>query len=360
MKNATPKTENTLGNRCPACKASISYNPTKGKWKCDYCGSEFTLEEMQQHSDNASTQENNQKGTTKTDYVVYKCESCGAEIIADEQTSATFCVYCGNTAILKNKLSGEFQPDRIIPFKTTKEQAIDAFKSISKGRPLMPKKFNKTENIEKIRGIYIPFWLYDFEVTGDIEVNASIHESWTVGDTHYDKKSTYLVTRGGIMLYDNIPIDGSTRFDNAIMNTIEPFDYKELIPYNHAYLSGFYAEKYDVEGDSLLSESAERAINSSRKMLMNDINGRYDSKVMKHDGLQAKATERLYALLPVWMVNVKYKGKQHIFAMNGQTGEFIGDIPIDIPKTIIYYIVLFLIILAICILISYLGYQGGI
>ena len=145
------KKEDSLENRCPACRASIKFNPKLGKWKCAYCGSEFTLEEMQAHSDNASTEKKNRKDAQVEDdnieYVQYHCESCGAEIIADKETAATFCVYCGNTAILQSKLSGKFSPDLVIPFKNTKEDAITAFKGLSKGRPLMPKDFNNEQNI---------------------------------------------------------------------------------------------------------------------------------------------------------------------------------------------------------------------
>lgn len=356
------KSESTLENRCPACKASISFNPKLGKWKCDYCGSEFSLEEMQKYSDNASTEEKNKKSKQKIDnydkYVNYKCESCGAEIIADEQTSATFCVYCGNTAILESKLSGKFSPSQMIPFKTEKQEAIDSFKGLSKGRPLMPKGFNNEKNIEKIRGIYIPFWLYDVNVSGDIVMNGNIITTWSSGDTHYTKTDTYKITRGGSMDYSSIPIDGSTRFDNKIMNSIEPFDYKGLIPYNHAYLSGFYAEKYDIEGDELFKEVTERAITTSKKILENDAS-RYTGKVIISNNLASKEKNKEYVLLPVWMVNVKYKGKMYTFAMNGQTGEFIGNIPLAVGKTILYFILIFVISMIIIIAISYLAFIGG-
>ncbi len=359
MKNET--TEQTLENRCPACKASISFNPKLGKWKCEYCGSEFTLEEMQKSEDNASTEKNNAK-SSKTDdynkYISYHCESCGAEIIADEATSSTFCVYCGNTAILQSKLSGKFSPDKIIPFKKDREAAINAFKGLSKGRPLMPKGFNNTNNIEKIRGVYIPFWLYDLRISGDIVMDGKTIETWTVGDTHYTKTNTYKVTRGGDMDFINIPVDGSSHFDNDIMNTIEPFHYDELVPYNHAYLSGFYAEKYDQEGDIILKEASDRALNSARNVLRDDAR-MYSSKVVVSDTLVSNEKNKTYALLPVWMVNVKYKNKMHIFAMNGQTGEFIGNIPLDITKTILYAIIIFTICMIIFVVGSYIMFMGG-
>ncbi len=360
-KETKEKTEQSLENRCPACKASISYNPKVGKWKCEYCGSEFTLEEMQKENDNASTEKKNRKEQKPEDtydgYISYKCESCGAEIIADDQTAATFCVYCGNTAILQSKLSGKFSPDVIIPFKKEKTDATNAFKGLSKGRPLMPKGFNDSHNIEKIRGVYIPFWLYDITVSGDVVMDAKTVEKWTVGDTHYTKTNTFKVTRGGNIHFSKIPVDGSTRFANDIMNTIEPFDYKEMIPYNHAYLSGFYAEKYDEDPNVIYPEASNRALNSARIILKDD--ARYATKVIVSDQLEAKETERKYAMLPVWMVNVKYKNKMHIFAMNGQTGEFIGNIPLDKGRTLLYTIIIFTISMAICILISYLIFMGG-
>lgn len=353
------KSEQALENKCPACGASLFYNPKLEKWKCDYCGSSYTLEELNTKNNSTNSKKNAEELLDDyDDYISYKCESCGAEIVADKDTSATFCVYCGNTAILKSRLSNKFTPSKIIPFKTEKQQALDAFKKLSKGRPLMPKKFNSPANIEKIKGVYIPFWLYDMNVSGNIDVLGTKVDHWTVGDTHYTKTSKYNVVRGGNMDFSNIPIDGSTRFDNAIMNSLEPFNYEEMIPYNHAYLSGFYAEKYNIEGEELFEEVSKRAINSAQTLLLNDVR-MYTTKTVTKNSLKATESNKEYALLPVWMVNVKYKDKMYIFAMNGQTGEFIGNIPLDTTKTIIYSIVIFIITLLISILVSYIIYING-
>ncbi len=150
VKKVTPKKEKALDHTCPGCRAPIFFVPSLGKWKCEYCNGAYTLEELQQFN-NASSHEHNQDVhlTEETVYDSYKCKNCGAEIVADSQTSATFCVYCGNTAILKSKLSGEFKPDLIIPFKKEKDVAIKAFQGLSQGRPFLPKDFNNIENIEK-------------------------------------------------------------------------------------------------------------------------------------------------------------------------------------------------------------------
>lgn len=360
IKKSTKK-EKVLDNKCPACGAVIKFNPTLGKWKCEYCNSEFTLEEMQKHNNASSVQNNSSTSDSNNEqtdqhYDSYKCGNCGAEIVADEQTSATFCLYCGNTAILKSKLSGHFSPSRIIPFKTEKQQAIDAFKNLSKGRALVPKEFISEKNIEKIRGIYIPFWLFDLKVSGTVNSNANKVRTWAIGNTRFIKTSYYKLFRTATMEYKDIPVDASTRFANDIMNSLEPFDYKDMVQYNHAYLSGFFAEKYDVDNDSSIKEASDRALESAKDLIINDMSG-YDSVSMYENTLSSSELSHEYVLLPVWMVNVKYKDKMYLFAMNGQTGEFIGDIPVDKNKAILYGIITFVITVILVIVISFLIYK---
>lgn len=358
-------TNRALDNKCPACGAPILYKPNLKKWKCDYCKSEFTLEEMKKYN-NASNEKNNikeevktekQKEKDNTNYYEYNCKDCGAKIIADENTAATFCVYCGNTAILKEKLSGKFAPDMIIPFKNEKEKAIEAFKSLNKGRPLMPNFFNDEKNIEKIKGVYIPFWLYDVKVNGKLDATSTTSTTWTVGDTVYTKTDTYRLEREGEMSFNKIPVDGSTRFDNDIMNTIEPFNYSELEEYNHAYLSGFLAEKYDVDEETSFKDAEERSLNSARDTIKDDMG--MGIKTIVNDTLASTKLLTKYVLLPVWMINVKYKDKFYTFAMNGQTGEFVGNIPVDKKKAFIYGILTFIITFILVVLISYIFYKGG-
>ena len=346
----------TLGTKCPACGASIDFDPKASKWKCKYCYSEFTLEEMEKVTSGSASKENNKdEKVTKedVDFYTYNCQSCGAEIIADNETAATFCVYCGNTTILRNKLEGDFKPHYVIPFKTEKKEAEEAFKSLSKGRMFVPRDFTKQENIEKIRGIYIPFWLYDMHIDGHIDGTATKVRTWIVGNMEYTETKTYQVSRDANMNFFKIPIDGSTRFDNDIMDTIQPYDYKDLVKYNHAYLSGFYAERYDQESNELSKIPQDRAIKTVETDMVNSIKG-YATKNIRNKNFVPKITNCEYALLPVWMVNVKYKGKQYLFAMNGQTKEFIGDIPVDKKKVVVVSILCLIVIAAIVLGISYL------
>ena len=350
------KKNNAIDHKCPACRAPIFFKPELGKWKCDYCDNEYTLEEMKKYK-NASSVEV-ERDVPEVHYDSYKCKNCGAEIIADENTASTFCVYCGNTAILKGKLSGKFAPDKIIPFKTLKDDAMNAFKGLKKGRPLLPNDFTSLENVEKIRGLYVPFWLYNVRVYGGIVADATKVRSWSIGDTHYTKTDYYKLYRDGEMKYYHIPVDGSERLSNDIMNTIEPFDYKEMVDYNHAYLSGFLSEKYDFPSEDVYQEAHNRALNSAREVMLSDMS-HFSTKKICEDKLLTECQEIKYALLPVWMVNVKYKDKFYLFSMNGQTGEFIGDMPVDTKKTILYSILIFVITFAVVILGSLIAYYFG-
>lgn len=353
------KNNRALDNKCPACRAPLLFKPKLGKWKCEYCDNEYTLEELKKYNNASSSSVNEGANGDDTIYETYRCKDCGAEIIADENTAATFCVYCGNTAILKSKLSGKFAPTKVIPFKKTKEDAIAAFKKLKKGRPLIPKDFISKENIDKITGVYIPFWLYDISVNGDVTASGKIVKTWSVGDTHYTKVDTYRLVRGGEMNFLLIPVDGSTRFSDDIMNTIEPFDYKEMINYNHAYLSGFLAEKYDVDDKKSFEDAASRAINTTEDELRRSMS-KYSSVFITSKDLKTNQEKYEYALLPVWMVNVKYKDKFYTFAMNGQTGEFVGDIPTSKKRLIACIFLTILIPFILVLLISYLMYLGGV
>lgn len=342
-----------LDNKCPSCGAAIHFKPELGKFKCDFCDSEFTAEQLKD-MDKLSKEESNDK----TNYVNYNCPDCGAEIVTDENTAATFCVYCGNTSIIKNRLSGEFAPDSIIPFKMEREKAISAFKGLRRGRPFIPKSFLSEANIEKITGVYIPFWLYKVDVSGTINVKATKVTSWSRGDTRYTKTDYYNVIRSGSMVYNRVPVDGSTRFDNDMMNSIEPFDYSKLISYNHAYLSGFLAEKYDVSKDDAFSDAKARTLNSTRDEMLSSIVG-YSGKTITSNDLKSDLSSAEYVLLPVWMVNVKYKGEYYLFAMNGESGKFVGNIPLDKGKVFFATILTFVLSFVFCAIVSYIIFMMG-
>lgn len=342
-----------IDHNCPNCDAILKFNPHGGNWKCDYCRSEFNLEQLTSYEAKQKLEEKEVKAQTNEEGLdVYTCNNCGASIVVDPNVSTTSCVYCKNTAILKDKLHGEFNPNFVIPFKHTKEDAIAAFKKLGKGKILMPKAFNIKKNIKEISGIYIPFWLFDFDASGEIDADCKRITTWRSGNYRYTKTDTYFATRGGNMNFNRIPVDGSKRFPNDIMNSIEPFDYNDLKDFNFSYLSGFLSEKYDMTSEEVISEAQNRAKNTFIDEMKSDIKG-YNTVIPVSNNINLNNTKKLYVLLPVWMLNVKYKDKIHTIAMNGQTGKMVGNIPIDYKKAILIWILVFAITFAIMYLLYY-------
>lgn len=345
---------NALDNKCPTCGTKITFDPKSQTWNCEYCGSKFTLEEMEKY-DNASSldantvKESNNNNTAELD--VYRCKNCGAEIVADETVTATFCVYCGSTAILKNKIDSGIAPNLIIPFKNVKEDAVSAFKKVTKNKILTPSSFKSEKNIQKITGVYIPFWAYDLVADGNISFNASDTRCWS--DSHYDytEVSNYLVEKTGHFEYEKVLADASSRFDDDLMDSLEPFNYSELTKYNHAYLSGFLAEKYDVSEEDSLERAKTRSMNTCVSLVSDSIP--HQSRSLKTNNINITKKASNYIILPVWMVNIKYKNKMYTFAMNGQTGKIVGNIPIGIKETILWSIIVFISFLLLATLIMY-------
>lgn len=338
-----------LDNKCPSCGATITFNPENQMWDCAYCSSKFTLEEMQQSRNVPEEQPNMVDQFLPEDTIgdvdVYCCKNCGAEIMADQTTTATFCVYCGSTAILKERILNGKAPNYIIPFKTTKEDAINGFKKITKGKLLMPKSFKDLNNVEKISGIYIPFWAYDLEANGEVEFEASDTKRWKDSRYKYKKVDRYSIRKSGHFDFLKVLADASTRFPDDLMDSLEPFDYSALTSYNHAYLAGFFAEKYDVDEHEGLMRVTGRTNDTAVELMKNTV-GHSEQKVI-NNGIRVSSRYTHYIMLPVWMLNVKYKDKTYTFAMNGQTGKVVGNIPIGMKETIIWSIIFFAILFVI-------------
>ena len=319
-----------LDHKCPACTAKLPFNPTTQMWDCEYCGTSYKLEELEEFERKQNKKESDvKKSNVEAD--VYECPNCGAKVITDENTTATFCVYCGSTSIIKNRLTDEFRPVKIIPFKNTKKEAIAAFKKFKRGKIFTPKDFSNENNIEKLTGVYIPFWVYDCDVEGNVNVSAKKIKTWRSGNYRYTKTDQYSVVRSGNMAFEKVPVDGSTKFDDNTMDSIEPFNYEGLKEFNMSYLSGFLSEKYDVDKEDAYKRAYERIEKSTIEELKSTIRG-YDSITVTGSNTNVNINKAEYILLPVWMLNIKYKDKMHLFAMNGQTGKMVGNIPIDKKK----------------------------
>ena len=321
--------------KCPNCNADLKFSPASQKLECEFCDSSFTVEEIKQicaATENSIPAETVQAQQDFEDHTnLYHCKSCGAEIMADDQQTATFCYYCHNPVILSGKMSGEFKPSKVIGFKLTRENAVDAFKKWVGKRKFVPTDFKSEQQIEKITGLYVPFWLADCNIAVDYQGEGRTSRSWTSGDYRYTETNVYRLIRSGNVVTQGIPADGESKIEDALMEAIEPYDYNELRDFSMSYLSGFFADKYDVDKSTVFPRIRERASKACMDILMESLSG-FSADTPRSDQINFRSTDWHYILLPVWFMTYNYKGKIYEFAINGQTGKLAGTPPLSKGK----------------------------
>ena len=355
--------------KCPHCAANLKFAAGAQKLQCPFCGGTFALDEVESKAvdemmaeskpvekpagqtsedsqEQAATQEQpamekreldhleaiENASEHSSDNVEFVCNSCGGKILSDSSTAASFCPFCGSPALIGQRLNGQFEPKFIIPFKYDREAAEKAFLKWCKGGKYTPVKFVSQENVAKLTGLYVPFWL--FNVSGDVSVDGTGKTSRTSGD--YTIITDYKFNIDGNVKWEKIPLDGETRINDELMEAIEPYNYKDLVPYDYKYLPGFFADRFDQSEEDLRKRAAQRAKDYLDKEIKQQTK-KYDSHKIEHNQTRYHDIKAEYALLPVWFMQYKYLGKSYYFAMNGQTGEVAGKAPVSKVKQTMFY-----------------------
>ena len=361
--------------QCPACTGPVHFSPETGKVECDYCGSTFELKEIeaiyaekeakaaaemeeankkeeaeQTHAEGSEPAEgeelaeddregteisgdwdttslNDDWGSDAANMKVYNCPSCGAELICDQSTGATSCPYCGNPTVVPGQFTGALKPNYVIPFKLDKEAAIRALKKHYKGKFFLPGTFSSENHLQEIKGVYVPFWMFDGKADASATYSATITTVHRLKNEEITNTGHYRLIRGGNMSFEKVPVDASTKMPDEYMDSIEPFDYQELKEFSTAYLPGFLADKYDVSVEDCWERADSRCEETIKSALRNTVVG-YQTCVATREWINIERGKVHYALLPVWLLTTKWNGENYLFAVNGQTGKTVGDLPV--------------------------------
>ncbi|MBO4281043.1 MAG: hypothetical protein J5872_04325 [Lachnospiraceae bacterium] len=348
-----------LSYKCPNCTMPLKFDNEMKRFVCEYCDGSFLLEEIKDAANDEegyswdenheSVPEEKLEGTRS-----YVCTYCGAEVVTTAITSATKCPYCGNVLLVSENLTGMLRPNCIIPFEVDRSKLISLFNAFVKKKMFVPKLFKNNPVLQEVQGIYEPFWLYDSGVNGSVTYNATKTKSWSDATYDYVETSYYEVDVDGEMTFKNVPADGSKRLNDDMMDSLEPFDYSKMIEFEPGYLSGHMAERFDVSADANLQRTKKRMWNSAEVQLRSAVSG-YSSVTKKSSALSQFGRDVRYALFPVYVFSITYDGVKYDYAVNGQTGKIVGELPfskkvyriwkwtrIGIASAIIYLIGFFL------------------
>ena len=325
--------------KCPCCGGAIAFDGSIQKMKCPYCETTFEMETLAAYDSELKrdrpddmrweTAERKEWEAGETAGLrSYVCGSCGGEIACDKNTAATFCPFCGSPVVIMGQFSGALKPDYVIPFQLDEKAAKEALKKHYEGKHLLPKVFKKQSHISEIKGLYVPFWLFDADAEASMRYRATRVRVWSDSRYDYTETSFYAVSREGRMGFEKVPVDGSTKMPDELMESIEPFDFSRTVDFQTAYLAGFLTDKYDVSAERSVERANERIRSSVAKAFEATVQG-YATVAREADSIQLRNGKVKYALLPVWLLNTRWRGQNYLFVINGQTGKTAGDLPLD-------------------------------
>lgn len=326
--------------KCPNCGYALTYDIGSKQMVCDACMSFFKPSEVENYAEGSKSEKElaasmDTKGGAGTqgdtlegdrleeenprEYMecnVYSCTSCGGELLVNGVETSTFCAYCGQPTIVFNRVSKELMPQFIIPFSVSKKEAEEAIRNKMKAGFFVPDEI-KNFDVERLRGIYIPYWLCDMKYKDKQSLKG------TVGSGK--SRRTRYFYRAAECEYRNITMDASIRLSDESSQRLEPFDTTKLYPFNTSYMSGYFADRYDVDkkairdvafkrGKRLFDEEVVKTVKASDVHIVNN-KPQMDIKKLK------------YVLLPVWFLTFRYQDEPYTFLVNGQTKKVVGGVP---------------------------------
>lgn len=311
--------------RCKKCNAAVVYSAEEKKLCCEYCGAQFLVSEYEAEEPTDGTEKNSTTSESTAEEERYmqmnvcRCTACGSELFVNSAEISTYCAYCGQPTVIMDRVEMYQEPDCIIPFSVTQQEAERIIRDKFRAGYFVPEEI-KNFKTEKIRGIYVPFLLYDMNYTDmqDFRYTVSSGKSST----------TYYAFEKGGCQFRRFPIDASKQLDDDSSQRLEPYDFKKMVRFDASYLSGFYADKRNDGNKKTLVRERAKELFDAEMLRKLDIKGA--ECICSYP--EIKFTKCTYVLLPVWFLSFQSEGASHTIMVNGQTAKMVGAVPFVKPK----------------------------
>ena len=314
--------------KCKNCGGNTVYSPERGRMYCPHCESTDSEEKIGDDS-------------------LVQCTNCGAPLQLTEYTSACRCEHCGMYLIFDERVSEPYEPRMILPFHVGREMAVKQLEKEFSNRLFAPSDFMSAKSLEKMEGIYVPFWLYDYDVDYDFAGEGTRVRTWRSGDMEYTETSYYEVVRKMDADFERVPVDASYVMADGIMDLMEPYNYQELADFAPKYMSGFLSERYNQQADELAARAESKVKDASENLMQGSLSG-YTSIHAYHRNLKLQKKNDCYALMPVWQYAYRYRDQTYLYHVNGQTGKVVGATPVSKAKVVAYGVSVFAAVTMIC------------
>ncbi len=324
----------TVVYQCPNCGAGLAFDAEKQLFACEFCLSEFSKAELDtpESKEAARTREEERRSFNES-MNDYSCPSCGAEVFADASTVAEHCYYCHNPIVMRGRLSGQMRPSRVVPFQYDKKAAEDKFFAFVRKKWFLPRDFFARKQVERITGVYYPFWVTDADTDCSMNAHATRLRVWRRGNVEYTETSNFKIRRRGNIHFEDITTSAFSEADKRMLEGVLPYPSEALQEFSEPYLSGFLAKKRDIEREALQGEVRERMNSYASTLLRSTVTSTYNTVIPEGQEVHIRKSHWEYALMPVWILTYKSKkGKVYTYAMNGHTGKIYGELPISFGK----------------------------
>ena len=349
-------------NRCPKCGGTdVQLRGSTGNLVCLFCRhewqearveEEFGLGEGIDQLEGTVIASGAQRiQADVADVLTFECEACGAEVVVDTAHALNArCHWCRHTLNVNKQIANGAVPDAVLPFRLTKDEAVEKIRGFASKRRLFAHKRFKAEFVpENVLGVYLPYLVIDARAESEYWGKAEVEtRRWTEkqGDKSvtYYAADVYRISRKVAFTVDDLTIEGAAdRADmgsgttNNIVNSVLPFDTKNAVRWNASYLVGFTSEKRDLDVENLGPTLEDQLLSIGRSQVQPTL-GRFDRGVRwEQEKVDVGGSRWVSMYLPVWLYSYRQEsnGLLHYIAVNARTGETMGSIPVSKPRLLL-------------------------
>ncbi|HYP26852.1 MAG TPA: hypothetical protein VE262_09050 [Blastocatellia bacterium] len=346
---------------CPGCGADLAFSPKDGMLSCPYCGRTeaipASVEEVRERSyEDYLRPRPDQLSTLAADALEVKCTGCGATVTFTPPEVAGECSFCGNNLVAQPKAADPLvAPEAVLPFQITDREAQGSVTRWLSSRWFAPNALKKLAYREAVGGIYLPFWTYDTHTT--THYSGQRGEHYYVTESYYEtdaqgrqvektrqvRKTRWYPASGTVARwFDDVLVPATESVSRPRLASLEPWDLALLKPYEPAYLSGYKAQRYQVELARGFEEAKGLMSGVIEGDIRNDIGG--DEQQITDLATSYSAIAFKHILLPVYLGAYRFNNKIYQVMINARTGEVQGDRPYSVWKITLFILLIVLVV----------------
>ncbi len=323
---------------CKNCSAKLTFKPGTHSLNCEFCGTlnEIEVDEEKRREANEEIDyekfiRNQVNLAPKLEVSTIRCDSCGATTTFDPKIVSEQCDFCGSPLAVKTcATSSVIVPKALLPFKVEKNAGKELFEKWLKSLWFAPNALKKYARAGRLSGVYIPYWTYDSDTETNYRGERGIdyEESYTDsdGETQTRTKTRWSSVYGRVQdIFDDILVVASKSLPIKYVDALEPWSLNQLVPFDVKFLSGFKAERYQVDLKDGFDTAKVKMDVTIRNSIRRDIGGDHQ-RISSTDTSYNDVTFK-HILLPIWISAYKFNKKTFRFMINGDTGEVKGERP---------------------------------